>query len=818
MKKTMETIKNFILILSVAVQLDTGHGMEFALIRNTCDTRSMKQVPCQHLISVRESTGPKGKCLIFCAKEKRRWAEGVESQCLQGDPTSPQVVKCKERIEKGLERLTVLTSSKRKRMREPFRARGNQTKEEGGRLIRISDVLKRIDHKDLEQFKKDVLEKNVETFLYVNSSNLIDMHKNYSCSPPDGFECYSIKRAIDDSNEKVLYVQKAQKEKDKSTWSKDLLSDAYRREEGTIETATERGFLIHYPIESRDWSNLTDPSQIKCPSHQGDRLRKSGTLRNVDLEIIVRRPRPGNFKTAVPGYICQGMQWTSTCNEMWYFVTYHDRAVKTITPNEVKCLQNIQSHKRGEDVRPYYPLEECNWNAETTKTVDYHMITPYSPLVDPFTLEFKSEIFLESSSCSPGDKFCLTDDTSRIWFPDQDDPLIALGHCQDTTWDESFLTVHPEEIPRNWSDPNSTWTNDLILKGILFGEKRVSKSCILEFCGELGLLFEDGEWWEINVFSKEQHRSRLTKQFLEEEKLERCTGTESRIGVVGKETDEKALLDAALRRSGYEKCKAARYRLIENRNLRLDDLSYINPRDSVNWWSYRVRAEDSDRLFRLEKAISLYRLVQVTPKLLKGGQVCEDKRNCSLIIGYHKGKEIKSSDWEETGHDGVYIGVNGLIRRDTRNVSYIYYPPLIKEYEEMFSDSGEIEDEAFIFQPEIHSKKTKPKSDDQDSSTDSKKNKTPIDDLEDWWKKLKSEWGAIKGTLIGVTLIVGLILLLKLILAVKRLISRKRGKKSEAGKEEKEKEMVRFRATPNIYEEIDERSPTRPRGRRTIFT
>ncbi|AJR28500.1 glycoprotein [Rochambeau virus] len=698
-------------------------------------------------------------------------------------------------------------------------AKTNLTQEESKRLSNISQVLEKIEDRDLAEFKRIILDKNLEKSLSEDKDGKIHLNAP-KCGENDSYRCHRVNKILENVNDNIDHLNDLLRKSSGSNLREKLreLDDSSEGGGKGSKSDGHGSFLLHYPITVGNWSELEDPTLIKCPSHHRNQIGHSGSDRRLDLDIIARRPRTSTFQTSVPGYICHGMRWTSSCNEMWYFVTYHDRAVTSITPNKLKCIQNIQAWKRGEHVKPYYPLEECNWNAETTKTVDYHMIIPYSLRVDPLSLQFEGEIFLDSQSCKPGDSLCFTDDNSKIWFPDDDDKLVATGHCPDESWDESSLTIHPEKMPNDWSNENTSWSQDYILKGILFGEKRVRRSCLLEFCGAMGLLFEDGEWWEISVYSADSKRESLTKLFLKEEGINRCNGTEERIGVAGKETDEKALLDAVLRKTGYEKCKAARYRLTENKHLRLDDLSYINPRDSVMWPAYRVRrqSEGSEKYFSLETAMSEYGMVQVTRSLQMLGQKCYGVENCSMIVGYNLGKEIRSDDWTPSGHPGVYVGINGLIRKDDENTSRIYYPPLSKEYESVFSDSGEMEDEAYIYKPEIkHKGNVNPKKDDEDSSEEEKKNKTPLDDLSDWWKKLKGEWKLIKGIIVSFLVFLGLYLIIKCCLKLRSVIKEKKIKK--VVDEEKSLELKERRAEPNIYEEINETSRPRVRRGRNYF-
>ncbi|AIE12117.1 glycoprotein [Curionopolis virus] len=814
----------FSIALSVFLCYGTppSQGQAIVSIKDSCEAKSAPWIPCEKFDYVKNATGSGIKCWIFCSRSGFYSKTGRFIRCIQGDPEAKYIKSCRRQIEKrGKEKMREGTRGKRKTSEpkeEGVRAKTDFTPDESRRLNNLTKVFRKVEDKDLNDFKKFILEKGLETKIKLANDGKISF-RDPDCGENKDYPCHRIHQIIEGVNENIDYINEILSLK---KMKEELRLRERESEEGEfpglLNTTNRRGFLLHYPVELGNWSRLEDPSQIKCPSHHKDMLSNPRRLGKYNLDIIVRRPRIGTFETVVPGYICQGMQWTSTCNEMWYFVTYHDRAVHYITPNKLKCLQNIRAHKRGEHIKPYYPLEECNWNSETTKTVDYFMITPYSPEVDPFTLEFKSEIFPDRTSCRPGDEICVTDDDSKVWFPDEDDKLIARGHCPDETWDESHLTIHPEEMPENWEDPQSPWVSDYILKGVLFGEKRVKKSCLLEFCGTSGLLFEDGEWWELNVFSREKGRESLTKIFIEQEEIRRCNGTETRVGVAGKETDEKALLNAVLSKNAYERCKSARYRLIENKYLRLDDLSYINPRESVTWWAYRVRAGDDERTFKLEKTTGEYRYLQVPPSLEQHVTDCDGQENCSVSIGYYRGELINSSDWTRTGHDDVYVGVNGLLRKDTGNKTIVLYPPLMKEYQEIFSDSGESDDEAFIYKPDIHEKKGKPKEAEDEKDEKSKKNKTPIDDIKDWWSNIKGEWHLIKGILIGLFTFALLIGVVKLGVFIKSSFRKRRDDSIPEGKDEEIGiKMQSRRSRQNIYEEINEVSPTMTRRGRNIF-
>ncbi|AJR28283.1 glycoprotein [Itacaiunas virus] len=452
-------------------------------------------------------------------------------------------------------------------------------------------------------------------------------------------------------------------EYDPNKWKKDakeMTEEDENSERHRVNSTRLR--MIFHPEGPYNWTAVTDPQRIRCP-----RPRLYSKSVDHNFRGVAKRPRVTET-SLVRGYICEAHRWVSECEEMWYFSKYYTREIQTTVPEVLACIKAIKDLKSGEPEIPTFPLSLCNWNSKTSQGVIFHTATPVDILLDPFSMTYKSTLFPEKWPCNAHALYCLTSKPWRKWFPDEELTRLSPQLCKTTSWEAFPFFGDVIDLPSKPRDPSSLWTPHVLVENEIFGQKNLNDGCLMDFCGETGVKFPDGEWWLFSVL----HGPRGGLKNLTSA-LSRCKNSSSlhQIAEVFPNLEDSGRRLELTSRERYERCLDVKDKLTAGYFMNPTDLGYIGQHQEGPGTAYRLKRLGTNKTGQLilMESPAVYRvLIHKEDYDEEGFRVWENSNSSwnesgklSVQFGItSKGLKFEA-EWTSLKSEGRWVGVNGIL-------------------------------------------------------------------------------------------------------------------------------------------------------------
>ncbi|AIL31437.1 G [Kumasi rhabdovirus] len=234
------------------------------------------------------------------------------------------------------------------------------------------------------------------------------------------------------------------------------------------------GTELILPVEViSKWVEI-NPEDMRCPSDP---------VTDHVIGAIVGHTRfsrySGFHKATQKGFLCHKMRWITACTTTWYFSHDVQRRVEAQEPGTQECLDQVKKRGEGTEEEGSYPPSQCAWNSVNEEAEVVIHLTVHEVRVDPYTMELLDPVF-PSGRCNT--TACDTVHQSVLWI---EDPSKTRPSCGDRVVDEGNI------IRSGWTD-NVPGAYYLISQHL--PPTKIDGACRLSFCGESGLLFENGIW------------------------------------------------------------------------------------------------------------------------------------------------------------------------------------------------------------------------------------------------------------------------------------------------------------------------------------
>ncbi|AHZ45721.1 G protein [Xiburema virus] len=410
---------------------------------------------------------------------------------------------------------------------------------------------------------------------------------------------------------------------------------------------------MNWPSKSGEWTENFGPTGPVCPRFSSQFYITHDKL----IRAVLTRPEhpEGVF---VDGYLCEAQIWSSKCTKTWYFSYQEERSISGAVAEVEKCFQALELQKAGNPVKPEHPLSVCYWNAEHTESVVYHLITPHTSTVNPYTNKIVDPLFLKGG-CSLDSHICQTSKLSVMWLrTGHDSPSMV---CNVDNWKKQQIVLHEVDMETH---EKGKWARRTILEGDHLGTKVLESGCRTKFCNLNGIRFDDSEWWTMDPHEDFQHNPLYGRIRDMISQLPICSEEKSKdIGIAHPNFETSFLKKEMGNMLRALRCNDAVGKILEGESITPVDLSALAPTSPGPGIMYKLEETEGGQIV-LKWAHANYSLIRVSPI------------PNTDELGYAKGgSKIIIKEWTNTTIPGIQVGPNGILKKHLMNGSSVLLAP-----------------------------------------------------------------------------------------------------------------------------------------------